>query len=346
MLYDESEKASLSLVTNFSDDSSCSKVTRLKCKFCERVASGRTDLQSHVLESHRAEVQQQLVRPQKSSEDQCPSCSFSSGDEDQMLSHFAASHCDESPTLVDGSVDSDGNESDVTDRSTSTPVKNGPKTSPTNHRRLGRKGDHDKPRNFAEFSRQVEQNLRTENGKFAVAVDERSIRCVCGKVVRTCGKFYWKYLVQRPTIKNGQVIQKGHWFTCAAVAEFKSCIDPWPVSQEEIEASKLEASSLRRNGVDSGNGGDDVDAADTRRGARKRLQVDRDVEQSASKRLREDDSDDEVSDDDDDMTDDEIDPEISETQARFRVKKLVMDKLAQRVPGDVFLQDGPCFQVS
>jgi len=256
-----------------------------------------------------------------------------------VASHFVENQC------RDVSDDSDDGESDVVKAVSTVAATNGPKMS-TNHRRLGRKGDYDKPRNFVEFSRQVEQNLRTENGKFATAVDERSIRCVCGKVVRTCGKFYWRYLVQKPTIRNGQIIQKGHWFTCAAVAEFKSCIPPWHVSQEDLDASKIEPPIIRRNGIDAYVDEGDLDK---RRGARKRYQADKDVEQSAAKRLRDEENDvsDDVSvDDDDEDSDDEIDPEMSETQARYRVKKWVSDKLAQRVSGEVFLQDGPCFQVS
>jgi hypothetical protein len=53
VLYEEIEKASLSRVTNFSDDS---KVLELKCKICDRVVN-RTDLPSHILESHWKEMQ-------------------------------------------------------------------------------------------------------------------------------------------------------------------------------------------------------------------------------------------------------------------------------------------------
>jgi hypothetical protein len=71
-------------------------------------------------------------------------------------------------------------------------------------------------------------------------------------------------------------------------------------------------------------------------------------QQPTSKRFRDDGdgSDDDSDVDSDDDGDDEIDPEIGETQARYRVKKWVADKLSSRVSGDVFLQDGPCFQVS
>ena len=63
------------------------------------------------------------------------------------------------------------------------------------------------------------------------------------------------------------------------------------------------------------------------------------------KRSRDDDDSDDSDENDDDEEEDEIDPDIGETQARYRVKKWVTEKMALRVPGDVFLQDGPCFQV-
>ena len=39
-------------------------------------------------------------------------------------------------------------------------------------------------------------------------------------------------------VKNGAVIQKGHWFTCPTVLEKGSAIQPHSVPQEEIDASK------------------------------------------------------------------------------------------------------------
>ena len=64
-------------------------------------------------------------------------------------------------------------------------------------------------------------------------------RCVCGKVVKLCSPYYWKYLIQKPTVKNGTVIQKGHWFACAEVSSAVSVIKPWVITPEEVEASKV-----------------------------------------------------------------------------------------------------------
>lgn len=344
------DESFLSLVTNSSksNDSTPSKSDALlvqelqqqKCKFCDQVVH-RTDFQEHILSSHRTEILEQ-ISSKKYSENECPDCSFKSADEDQdLVTHFVASHFVQNRCHDDS--DASDAESDVSGKATPASLTaNGPKVTSKTHRRFGRKGDHDKPKNFVEFCRQVEQNLRTENGKFATAVDERSVRCVCGKVVRTCGKFYWKYLVQRPTVKNGQIIQKGHWFTCPVVIEFKSLIPPWVVTEQELEASKIDSNVTRSNGIDA------VDCdADKRRAGRKRVQAEKDPDQPTSKRARDDNNDasDDASDDSDDGSEDEVDPEIGETQAKYRVKKWVSERLLRRMAGDTFLQDGPCFQV-
>lgn len=167
------------------------------CKLCGKFCF----LQSHALESHLKEVQLLLTRGLN-----CPECSFKGSDALSLAAHYVASHDSWNTTTLDN----DGSDESDVEMSDPKSCKNGPKIKV----RSGRKTDFEKPRNFAEFSRQVEANLRTEDGNFAKAVDEKSIRCVCGKVVKTCTKYYWRYLLQRPTIKNGQVIQKGHWFTC------------------------------------------------------------------------------------------------------------------------------------
>ena len=166
------------------------------CKLCGKICL----LQSHAIESHLKEVQLLLTRGLH-----CPECSFKGSDVKSLATHYVASHDAWNVTLE--SDESDESDVEMSELKSST---NGPKRKV----RSGRKKEFEKPRNFAEFSRQVEQNLRTEEGNFAKAVDEKSIKCVCGKVVKTCTKYYWRYLLQRPTVKNGQVIQKGHWFTC------------------------------------------------------------------------------------------------------------------------------------
>ena len=127
----------------------------------------------------------------------------------------------------------------------------------------------------------------------------------------------------------------------SVVTEQKSCYPAWTVSQEDIDASKLECSTVRRNGSVE----PPTDDKDNRRTVRKRVPFDKD-DQPPSKRSRdglEDDSEDDS--DEESSSGDEVDPEIGETQAKYRVKKWVTEKLALRVTGEVFLQDGPCFQV-
>ena len=68
--------------------------------------------------------------------------------------------------------------------------------------------------------------MKVEDGRHAEAIDERSIRCLCNKVIRTCSRFNWRYLIQKPKVRNGVVYQKGHWFGCADVAKGVSCIKP------------------------------------------------------------------------------------------------------------------------
>jgi hypothetical protein len=135
-----------------------------------------------------------------------------------------------------------------------------------------------------------------------------------------------------------------NFVSVSVVAEQKSCYPPWIVSQEEIDASKLENFTVRRNGVDPTLTDDNGDN-DNRRAVRKRVPISMDDQPLAKKSCDglENESEEET---DDESSADEVDPEIGETQAKYRVKKWVTEKLALRVTGEVFLQDGPCFQVS
>jgi hypothetical protein len=122
-----------------------------------------------------------------------------------------------------------------------------------------------KPKNMAEFKKQVREILRTNDGRHAEALDERTIQCVCGKVIRVCASYYWRFLIQKPSIKNGQVVQKGHWFNCPVVAQRGSPIRPYVVTQEELDAS-----------VESGNDKDED-------GRKRRLQRSLDGEPAAKR---------------------------------------------------------------
>ncbi len=191
--------------------------------------------------------------------------------------------------------------------------------------RAGLKRSVDRADELAEFKRQVRENLRTLDGLQAEALDEKNIRCVCGKVVRLCTRFYWRYLVQKPSLKNGVIIQKGHWFTCPLVQERGSHIPQYIFPQEEIDASKAAYEQQLKSSADAAAGsGDDSDGEGVSGIGLKR--------RSKRNAKRE-----------------ELSGEPEEKRPReepFNMERHVRELLATRVVGETFLQDGPCFQVS
>ncbi|CAB4068535.1 unnamed protein product [Lepeophtheirus salmonis] len=87
-------------------------------------------------------------------------------------------------------------------------------------RKMNGNNDVKKAKCLSEFVSEVEEHLRTEDGCHAEALDARTVRCVCGKVIRLSSSFYWQYLIQKPSRNkgnNGKVEQKGHWFKCDVV---------------------------------------------------------------------------------------------------------------------------------
>ncbi len=215
--------------------------------------------------------------------------------------------------------------------------------------------DPDAPKNMREFRRQVEENLKTLDGTHAVAVDERNIRCVCGKLVRLCNIYYWKYLVQKPFVRNGAVIQKGHWFTCPTVLEKGSFIPQHEISQEEIEASKAaagttaaaSASASGKRSLSSSRANSDAESESEsspvkRRSRRviKRTEAAAEaaaaaaaacLDEPAAKKRK--------------SSAAESGEGSSDPAEEFSVERHIRDLLASRVPGETFLQDGPCFEM-
>ena len=59
--------------------------------------------------------------------------------------------------------------------------------------------------------------------------------------MKLCSPFYWKYLIQKPLVRDGKVTQKGHWFGCGVVMSSVSMIKPWVITKDELEASKTPA---------------------------------------------------------------------------------------------------------
>ena len=65
------------------------------------------------------------------------------------------------------------------------------------------------PKSYPEFVAQIKKWLRLNDGREATAINDRSVKCVCNKIIRIRCKYYWKYLIQKPTLKNGKVEHKG-----------------------------------------------------------------------------------------------------------------------------------------
>ena len=233
---------------------------------------------------------------------------------------------------------------------------NGPTEPPRKRGRPRRKAikngdnltDNDKPRDFDEFKQQVKTNLRVEDGRHAEAIDDRSIKCICKKIIRTCSRFNWNYLVQKPKVRNGVVYQKGHWFSCPDVTKAVSCIKPL----EETEDPKEDKNEHSKE--NSKLPSDLIGRLSSRR-ISKRVPGDKEQEHS-SKRTRtanyseiDEDADDDNTDDESEQGDDEDEDsseEEEEEEDNFSLYKNISTLLESRIPGEVFLQDGPCFQMA
>ena len=250
-------------------------------------------------------------------------------------------------------------ENPVIDQSPSTVTLNGPnnvvkKRGPGRPRKI--KSDSssvdDKPKNFEEFQRQVEANLRLEDGRHAEAIDDRSIRCLCKKIIRTCSRFNWSYLIQKPKVRNGVVYQKGHWFACPDVAKGVSCIKP----SDKICETDNDDSINSESRVNSGLPTDLIGRLSSRRVSKR---VTEDKKEPSSKRARntnyselDDEEEDEESEEEDENTEGEEESssesseEDEEEEDTFSLHKNISTLLESRVPGETFLQDGPCFQMA
>ena len=209
----------------------------------------------------------------------------------------------------------------------------------------------DKPRNFDEFKKQVEANLRVEDGRHAEAIDERSIRCICKKVIRTCSRFNWSYLIQKPKIRNGVVYQRGHWFACPDVAKGVSCIKPSDkICDDTDDSNEIDSRENSTSDLPT----DLIGTLATRR-VSKRVTGEKD--EPSSKRARnanyseidDDDFDDDEADSDDSDEEEESEEESSQEEdeeEHFSLYKNISTLLQSRVPGEIFIQDGPCFQMA
>ena len=217
-----------------------------------------------------------------------------------------------------------------------------------------------KPKNFQEYVKQVQTHLRLLDGRHAEVADERSINCLCGKTIRVNFKWNWRFLIQRPTLRNGVAQPKGHWFMCSEVARIGSIVEDWRFSKAEIEASKVKGKQMLYLNFQAKNvmvlsvAGCDVSesiqspkvSSPIRTTGRKRTlvsmeELNEDEIEGKSKNSRLEDLDEDMDDEESEQEDEEETPK----EQRLIIRKRVNDLLSTRIPGETFLQDGPCFQM-
>jgi hypothetical protein len=207
-----------------------------------------------------------------------------------------------------------------------------------------------RPRSHEEYLAQIGKWLRLKDGRVAKAVDDTTMKCVCDKNFRTNLKYNWRFLIQRPTLRDGKPNHKGHWFRCPEVAKGGTIIENWKFSKADIEASYFNSKGCDQDKKDELKGRDDSRDSSPMKRTRKRglltsescTSMDSEGAMGAdSKRglYNEDDSEDES-----DLDEEEMAEETTRMQRNI-IRKRVNDLLNTRVPGLTFLQDGPCFQV-
>ena len=166
------------------------------------------------------------------------------------------------------------------------------------------------PRTLEEFQQALKEHLRTKDGAYCIAKDEKNIECVCGKVIKVCNNFYWKYMVQKPRIQNGKIVSRGHWFNCD---EVKRRGTDFVMDPEELEELKqILASGVTNQSLKRPESGDRT-------------------EDHKPKRMRTRDKKEEITEDDD-------------AEARMMIiQRNIAEILESRVVNETFIQDGPCF---
>lgn len=190
-------------------------------------------------------------------------------------------------------------------------------------------GHNSVPRDFDEFKVHVQEHLKTLAGSCAQALDECSIQCVCGQILRLPTPFHWQYLIQKHVEQEGESGVPGHWFTCEIVLKEGSAL--LTHSDEPAKITPLGVKLTKK-----------IDPPDQEKRRSKRMLV-RDLEEPALKRLREQDSDE----DENEQTDEDSVAEKSKPVVpELNLDQHIRDLMATRVPGDIFLQDGPCFQMA
>ena len=166
------------------------------------------------------------------------------------------------------------------------------------------------PKTLEEFQAALKDNLRTKDGAYCVARDEKNIECVCGKVIKVCNNFYWRYMVQKPRIQNGKIVSRGHWFNCD---EVKRRGTDFVMDEREIEDLKHVLANGGHNNLKRADAGDREDCKPKRMRTR---------EKKISENISEDDD---------------------EEARQMIIQRNIAELLESRVVNETFIQDGPCF---
>ena len=222
--------AAVEVIPSPSSPSLCpsSPDSRIECKLC---GSRVHNLNDHAFEDHFKE--EVMVLLPKSAPFGCPRCPTKCDALNSLIKHVVKTHELENfitkrSHKTENHYEHRSNNSNSNSPRHSSPVSNLSTSelfSPPNAWLVP------KPRNYKEFCQQMKENLNLHDGRFAEAVDDRSCKCVCGKILRLNGKYNWRYMIQRPTFTNGKIIMKGHWFMCSEVAEVGTDLEDWGVNK-------------------------------------------------------------------------------------------------------------------
>ena len=327
------------------------------CQLCHEALSNE-ELNRHLSLTHFKSKLAKLLPSEKPYK--CPKCSSIEENHDNLIAHYGGQH-----HLNDRYLEQEG-QSTVQKVNGNPPSVNTPRRSARGGTRTSstedesqHAPDHDlknsdsgndseedvtkppsawlisKPQNFQEYKQQVHTHLRLLDGRHAEVADDRSIKCVCGKTMRVNFKWNWRFLIQRPTLRNGVAQPKGHWFMCSEVARIGSIVEDWKFSKAELEASKI-----KDKGCDVSESIQKV-SSPVRTTGRKRTLVSMEElnEDEICKNSRLD-LDEDMDEDD---SEEESDEEETDREKRLIIRKRVNDLLSKRIPGETFLQDGPCF---
>ena len=217
---------------------------------------------------------------------------------------------------------------------------------------------------LAGFVVQLKEFLGTKDGRFAKPASNSdngtAVLCICGKILRGNSKYNWKFMVQKPLIKDGKVINRGHWYNCKEVQGAGIKIGPWKISKAEIRESRNLCNVKKAEENESNDESNKEETLPVKRRSRKRV-----IQDSVSsdlihehlsavekkKKVKEvDENGDKVKKDDskgsNEEESDEEDYEETQREMRWIIHKKVKKLLASREVGRTFLQDGPCFLVS